>query len=543
MHQTLRRAAALIGIFFAALGMTTGAAAYEYGTSAPELSAFDASLSDGVLRLAFEGDTWWHEIDPVTFAYEDGTSTHAKLTITNSDVSLWLNGAQSWEWSCAAAGTLSRGGAHYAASIDIPVNALRGERFDLQLAGVTVRAAALRGAEQPESGEPSAPPAQEPIETPAEQSETPGAAYGGITVDGDFSDWDAVVKYDASAKDPGGMLAEAAMVFDGDTVYVYLREKTSANAGGAGSHGNAKFTLCTDLGGETLFQLPWDGSAVSGVEGATARRAGERWEIAIPASNLPRYADTISLGLYQGPLLVTDVADRSGGSGGSFAGIVFDGHYSDWDYYPHKTIQYAGAGTGEHVADGSAALYYSGADDRFYGHVSTEMPAHVAERGGEFGYAVTFRFNGDAGKRLGVMLAGVDGMGNIDWNAASRSLGSLAEGETRAFGIFDLETWHSSTNVDALSVDSDRMYGKMYVTHTAGRDECEFYLDLGALAAKYDMDEDEFHEIAAQFGRIGQEWFATAGASSGAWLGVGVSCAAVLGAAAYRRARRGEGAR
>lgn len=92
------------------------------------------------------------------------------------------------------------------------------------------------------------------------------AVYGGIVIDGRFSDWDAVTKYDVSDKDPGGNLRQAAMVFDGDMVYIYLKE-SSTSAGGAGSHRNGKFSISTDLGKETLFTLGWN-SSVSGIGGA-----------------------------------------------------------------------------------------------------------------------------------------------------------------------------------------------------------------------------------------------------------------------------------
>jgi len=47
--------------------------------------------------------------------------------------------------------------------------------------------------------------------------------YNGITIDGDFSDWDAVVKYDAECPNEWhkNCLSQAAMVFDGDYAHIY----------------------------------------------------------------------------------------------------------------------------------------------------------------------------------------------------------------------------------------------------------------------------------------------------------------------------------
>lgn len=376
------------------------------------------------------------------------------------------------------------------------------------------------------------------------REETGEAVYNGIVIDGTFRDWDAVSKQNVSALDPNGTLQEAAMVFDGDMVYIYLRETQHTSAGGAGSHSNAKFTLLTDIGYQTMFELHWDSAQVSGVEGAKSSHVGDQWEIAIPKSNLPNYINSINLGLYQGNILVPDVGNRDGsGGGGAFAGIVYDGHYSDWDYYPHHLIQHATAGSQRSVPDGEGALCFSGEDNRIYGHVHTEMPEHLLERGGEYAYDVTFKLNDDENKMLGITLAGVDGAGNIDWSGMYGIIGQLEEGETVELGIFDRDTWHSSSNINELTVPSDRMYGKMYITRTAGREECEFYLDVAALAAKYGMSEKEFREVAAKFGRIGNEWIITSGASSGPWLGVGLSCAAVGGVMLARKRKEGAEAR
>lgn len=46
------------------------------------------------------------------------------------------------------------------------------------------------------------------------------AVYQGITVDGSFGDWDAVSKKAVG----DGILIETAMVFDGDNLYLYMKE-------------------------------------------------------------------------------------------------------------------------------------------------------------------------------------------------------------------------------------------------------------------------------------------------------------------------------
>ena len=45
----------------------------------------------------------------------------------------------------------------------------------------------------------------------------------------------------------------------------------------------------------------------------------------------------------------------------------------------------------------------------------------------------------------------------------------------------------------------------------------------------------DFKQISAQFGRLGQEWINTAGASSGAWLGLFICIAGTCGVVVYKK--------
>ena len=51
--------------------------------------------------------------------------------------------------------------------------------------------------------------------------------YSGITIDGNFSDWNAVSKNDVSQNsESGNGLSKVAAVFDGDYIYIYMKEKS-----------------------------------------------------------------------------------------------------------------------------------------------------------------------------------------------------------------------------------------------------------------------------------------------------------------------------
>ena len=372
-----------------------------------------------------------------------------------------------------------------------------------------------------------------PVVNGVELAPPADAVYEGIVIDGEYNDWDAVTKHPAG--DPDGWLDSAALVFDGDMVYIYIKEAPGGDASNCGTHHNGQYAIVTDLNKTLLVQLSADGT-VSGIEGATASHVGSQWEIAIPASALPEYLESISFGLYQlRPFFVEGVVNLDGSTGGSFDGIVYDGNYRDWDYYPHTLIQYDTAGIQEHIVDGEGALWSS--DGILYGHVVTGHPDHLLEGGGEFAYAVSITFNGnrnyDPNSNFYPRLVTVDGAGNINWNPAF----PLEKG-TYEFYLAATDTWGSSTNINDLQ-GPDQLYGKMIMTIGDDKDECEFYVDLKLLAEKFGCDASDFKLIEAQFGRIGQEWISTAGSSSGAWIGIGLSLAVVCAVLFWRKKRSG----
>ena len=363
------------------------------------------------------------------------------------------------------------------------------------------------------------------------------AVYQGITIDGVYSDWDAVARNDASCpnEEHKACIRSTAAVFDGDYLYLYLEDGPDGDASGAGSHGNGQYAITTDLGKELLFQLRMkDGGTVNGIKGATARHVGAQWEIAIPRSQLPEYTNSLNFGLYMQEPFIKGIVNvlEQGGNVGSFEGIVYDGLYGDWKAYPHTLIQYATAGTQESVVDAEGALYSDG--DRIYGHVITLMPEHLKEGGKEFAEAVTIQFNEDWNTTFYPRLVAVDENGNIDWNPKTEG---LQEG-TYEFYLASTDAWHTSTNLDNLN-PADRMYGKIMITISAASNECEFYLDLPALAEKFGCDASDFKTIRAQFGRIGQQWITTAGASSGPWIGLLLCGLCVVGASILRKYKSG----
>lgn len=384
------------------------------------------------------------------------------------------------------------------------------------------------------------------------------ATYNGIKIDGDFSDWDAVKKYDFSDIDINGnkknwsTVDKVAMVWDGDWIYLYFESSNDnpSAMSGAGPHNNGQFAITTDLGNQTLIQLQ-QGPSVAGVNGAKIAannydwaKTPHKWEVAIPASSLGYYKETIDFGLYKVEPAIKDVADLKGSKGGDFDGIVYDGKYDDWNYYPHSTIEYATSGTQEHVVDSRAALYADSEQGKLYGHVVTSMPAHLDEAGGEFTHAVSIRVNGNDDLMLTPRFIAVDESGNINWNP---TLEGLQEG-TYEFYLTSTTVNGTSKNINSLQAD-DVIYGKATITvGKDGKDEMEWEIDIPTLAANLhkgwgqskdtvSTDPSSIKLFEAKYGRLGQEWVRTAGTSTAPFVAIAL-CVAVVAVVWALRSRR-----
>ena len=161
----------------------------------------------------------------------------------------------------------------YTVEASIPMNFFTEGNFKITFAGVTVDLADI-----------------EVLDGSAIKEDTTEAVYEGITIDGSFKDWDAVARYNAACPNEAhkDCLSKAAMVFDGDYVYIYLKDGATGSAYGAGTHSNGRYSIKTDLGRELVFQLTQDGQ-VNGIDGVLCQHVGRQWEIAVPKDKLPIY--------------------------------------------------------------------------------------------------------------------------------------------------------------------------------------------------------------------------------------------------------------
>ena len=342
----------------------------------------------------------------------------------------------------------------------------------------------------------------------------PDAVYEGIGLDGNFTDWNAVTKYDLKEPEGDHNVESVAWVIDSDRgyVYIYIKDDGNNSATWAGPNHNGKFEILTDLGNRMLIQLTQDGAVVA-ANGYDAVHQGSQWEIAIPISELPANTGGLSFGLYMEDSTLSGYGDT--GEVGSPVGISYDGKSDDWTYYPSTLIQYATPGTQEVVVDGEAKQY-NDQSENIYGYCTTQMPAHLDERGGEYTQGVRIAVNNDWSydKALEMRLVTVDSNGNINWYPQTQG---LSDGSYEYY-IFGTNAWGSSKNINEL-VPADVCYGKTTINISDTQQEMEWYVNTVKLAERYGIDATDVKVVSTKYLRIGNQEVTCAGTSSGPWGG------------------------
>ncbi len=364
-------------------------------------------------------------------------------------------------------------------------------------------------------------------------------AYAGITIDGVFTDWDSVEKVsvdNSSLDDPA--ITNTAMVFDGDFIYIYIEETGhSGHVTWSGPNRNGRFVIVTDLGKTTNFQITGDnntGFYVAGVDGATLAFQGGIYEIAIPVSEIAEYKETISYGYYLGNLFIENVANLHPDTttDKSFNGIVYDGMYGDWTYYPHELIQYSDA-----FSDCNGALYLE--ENELFGHVycaSTQMHDLCPQ----LFFPIKLRFNhlNNDGKLIELKPVELDENNDaiLYDELFSHSIYSYEE------GVYEYYLWDNNASEDHKNINDSEcpIYGKILLTVTATELNAEYVIDMDKMAAHFGLDVTDLQLIEAYYVRLGDEWISTAGTSTGPIVGMILSMSVVsLGFATCLRKQKG----
>ncbi len=379
----------------------------------------------------------------------------------------------------------------------------------------------------------------------------PNAAYTGIVIDGGFADWDAVPKYPAN--DPTGNVQNVAVVWSGEWIYLYIEvgaNPAAINWSGNNSTGN--FVIVTDLGKELLLKPKYDVnndiSVVDGIDGAEMEcdcaelgwgSSSYHYEIAVPSGLLPQYMESISFGHYLVDPYVKGITDMLGSGPDpdkQFNGIVFDGEYSDWKYYPHSVIQYAGGGTHEYVEDASGALYNNG-DGYVYGHTVTTMQAHQNQAlGGMWQFYMSVNDTNHVDLTTTLMCMGYDG--RLHFATEADYAQNMADiGNAHKYYIVDTSYTGPKENItlDEL-IATGQFYGEAYVTKSPSQWDIEYKVDVEMLAKKAGLnDVSDVKMINAQFHQLGYNWVTTAGTSTGTFLGIFICLATVSGTYFFKK--------
>jgi len=107
---------------------------------------------------------------------------------------------------------------------------------------------------------------------------------------------------------------------------------------------------------------------------------------------------------------------------------------------------------------------------------------------------------------------------------------------THEFYLIDAQGWKNATNAaqwedpsETYIYDKNHIYGMATIVIGPSEHEIEFVLSADLLADKFFIEKEELHAFCAQFSRLGQQWFSTAGTSTGPLVGVSL-CVVTVGA-------------
>jgi hypothetical protein len=316
---------------------------------------------------------------------------------------------------------------------------------------------------------------------------TPESGYNGIEIDGSFQDWSAVTK----TKVDSSALESAAAVFDGDTLYLYIKEKSDGAALRSGPEGTGQFTILTDTGRKTNFKL--GKKKIRGIQGAKVKNSDCQYEISIPISQIKQYKNSISFGYdLEDSMILNNIKNlQTNSTDKNFRRIIYDGLYSDWNYLYHTTLSRSDS----KEEDAEAALYVGGR--YIFGHVKYSH-SEKKEKPGE----ITLRVNQKDKTSINLRLVKIEADGTINSNW---KLGKLSPGMYE-FGLWDEDQNTSVTNAYA---PESPLCGMMYITIRADESEIEYKVSLDRLATELGISTREIKVVEAQYSAISNQWVST----------------------------------
>lgn len=380
----------------------------------------------------------------------------------------------------------------------------------------------------------------------------------GIVIDGNFADWNTVQK----TQNPAEALKEAAAVWSGDYIYLYLREQDSWDGCGTqvGSRNNGNYFLELNDGSKTSVMITKDGArllADNETYDLAMFYSNHEYEIAVPVDKLQGYnskitslnfgimgEDTLTY-ITQGMINQSPGIDEDDTTEGKLKKITYDYDFSDWEGYQKTSI---GDNT---YADSSAALYSDG--DILFGYVDY----YAGYYNDAFNYIYLcingnnrYTYYGD-NDCIKFTLRGVDANGNVQWWNQATNLGP---GDYEYY-IFDNAYVGSASNINHPDDEYHRTYcyGRAYIhVDKTGRAQMEYYIDIPTLvkvvnithqewgAYDWHIKQSDIKTFHVMYPRIGWgQWVTCGGTSTGPILGILLCLAVVVSAQVYRKKRSG----
>lgn len=372
------------------------------------------------------------------------------------------------------------------------------------------------------------------MQTVYANEQIPFGLYSGITIDGDFSDWNTISK----VQNYHVNMMEAAMVWDRDYLYIYLKENPDWYQGNlhlSTPYSNGNFCIETDMGYKSsIFILgPNSGEPSAKINGESVeiKYSNAMYEVAVPVEKIYGYNEKtkafhfgtigdmnygtmnyVITGVSNWNPQVTepelpeddekeDIYDRN-------SDIRYDYDFADWEEYPHTTIDYSTGGA--HGADAEGALYSDG--DYLYGHIMY-YGAYYNDIFNYFELARDEHYN----QVLQLSAKVIDSNGNPVNNY---NMYGLPKG-TYEFHIFGPET------IDGGAWSTD--YGMIYLeVNATGQIHSEFRIEQSKIAHFYKTGQDDLKSLHMRFIRIGDKWISCAGTSTGPITGIALCSLAVV---------------
>lgn len=395
---------------------------------------------------------------------------------------------------------------------------------------------------------------EENPDTSGENDPSQVPTYTGIVIDGSFTDWSTIEK----TQNPAPELKEGASVWDGDYVYLYLREQDWWNgcASIVGPYNNGNFCIETSDGTKTSVFVTQGGCyAIFHNQWIQLEYnlTNHEYEIQVPTSAIQGFGESttyLNFGIMtdRTPIYISqgitnrrpDI-DYDNSTAGKLKQIQYDYDFSDWEGYQKTTIQYSTAGHSGIDAVGS--LYSDG--DYLFGYVDYYANFYADA----FNY-IYLCVNGKNQQTWGgdndcmkFTLRAVDADGNVQhWNQAV----CLAPGDYEYY-LFDTAYVGCATNINSPYTFT---YGRAYIhVDQTGRAQMEYYIDIPTLvkvvnltpeqwgAYNWNIKQSDIKTFHVLYVRMGIQWVSCGGTSTGPIVGILLCIGVVIAAQVYRKKR------